>query len=62
MEASTSETLIKGFPKDGPEPSFSAWDAVRSAFVSEDAIDDDFAKLMYEVEAERKRDFGYIAT
>ncbi|WP_189521412.1 MULTISPECIES: hypothetical protein [unclassified Mesorhizobium] len=54
--------LIKGFPKDGPEPSFSAWDAVRSAFVSEDAIDDDFAKLMYEVEAERKRDFGYIAT
>jgi hypothetical protein len=40
------------------EPGGSAWDMLRSAFEEEGAVDDEFAKVMDEVEAERKRDFG----
>jgi len=36
----------------------SAWDAIRSAFEAENAIDDGFAEIMDEIEAERKGDFG----
>ncbi|TIV22369.1 MAG: hypothetical protein E5V74_16145 [Mesorhizobium sp.] len=45
-------------PESNPEPLVSAWDAIRSAFVSDGAIDDEFAVIMSEIEAERKRDFG----
>jgi plasmid stability protein len=41
-----------------PEPGRSAWDAIRSAFAAENAIGDEFAKIMDEIEADRKRDFG----
>jgi plasmid stability protein len=40
-----------------PEPGLSEWDVIRSAFAAENAIDDEFAKIMDEIEAERKRDF-----
>lgn len=39
-------------------PFVSAWDALRSAFVEHDAVDDEYSKIMDEIEAERKRDFG----
>ncbi|WP_195177073.1 plasmid stabilization protein [Mesorhizobium sp. INR15] len=41
-----------------PEPGLSAWDAIRSAFLSENAIGDEFAEIMEGIEAERKHDFG----
>ncbi|TPJ45088.1 plasmid stabilization protein [Mesorhizobium sp. B2-5-4] len=41
-----------------PEPGLSAWDNIRSAFATENAIDDEFAEIMDEIEADRKRDFG----
>ncbi|TPI43600.1 plasmid stabilization protein [Mesorhizobium sp. B2-9-1] len=41
-----------------PERGVSAWDAIRSAFVAENATDETFAEIMDEIEAERKRDFG----
>ncbi|MER9968010.1 plasmid stabilization protein [Mesorhizobium sp. M0060] len=41
-----------------PEPGVSAWDAIRGAFAAENAIGDEFAEIMDEIEAERKRDFG----
>jgi plasmid stability protein len=40
------------------EPGLSAWDAIRATFAAENAIGDEFAKTMNEIEAERKRDFG----
>jgi hypothetical protein len=40
------------------EPGLSAWDAIRTAFASENAVGDEFAQMMDEIEAERKRDFG----
>ncbi|WP_287328077.1 plasmid stabilization protein [Mesorhizobium sp.] len=40
------------------EPGLSAWDAIRATFAAENAIGDEFAKIMNEIEAERKRDFG----
>ncbi|RUM02735.1 plasmid stabilization protein [Rhizobium chutanense] len=36
----------------------SAYDAIRAAFVSENAVDDEFAAIMDEIEAARKKDFG----
>ncbi|MBB6410015.1 plasmid stabilization protein [Mesorhizobium sangaii] len=39
-------------------PGLSAWDAIRSAFVAEDAIGDEFSAIMDDIEADRKRDFG----
>jgi hypothetical protein len=41
-----------------PEPGLSAWDAIRSAFAAHDGFDEEFAKIMDEIEAERKKDFG----
>ncbi|WP_287319021.1 plasmid stabilization protein [Mesorhizobium sp.] len=40
------------------EPGLSAWDAIRATFAAENAVGDEFAKVMNEIEAERKRDFG----
>jgi len=40
------------------ERGISAWDAIRSTFVAENATDEMFAEIMDEIEAERKRDFG----
>ncbi|SFP82344.1 hypothetical protein SAMN03159463_04952 [Mesorhizobium sp. NFR06] len=40
------------------EPNLSAWDSIRSAFANESAIDNEFADIMAEIEAERKQDFG----
>ncbi|MEW6629652.1 MAG: plasmid stabilization protein [Pseudomonadota bacterium] len=37
-----------------------AWDAIRSAFEVENAVDDGFAEIMNEIEAERKGDFGRL--
>ena len=51
-------TPISKIPEPNPEPRVSAWDAIRSVFVSEGAIDDEFADIMSAIEAERKRDFG----
>jgi len=42
----------------GSESGLSAWDAIRAAFTSENAISDEFAQMMDEIEAERKLDFG----
>jgi antitoxin FitA len=39
-----------------PAPGPSAWEAIRSAFDPE--AGDEFAKILDEIEAERKRDFG----
>ncbi|EJC82293.1 hypothetical protein Rleg4DRAFT_3999 [Rhizobium leguminosarum bv. trifolii WSM2297] len=36
----------------------SVYDAIRAAFVSENAVDDEFAAIMEEIEAARKKDFG----
>ncbi|WP_245429995.1 hypothetical protein [Mesorhizobium sp. WSM3859] len=51
------DTPISSIPESRREPRVSAWDAIRSAFVSEGAIGDEFADIMIEIEAERKRDF-----
>ncbi|MBZ9661576.1 hypothetical protein LB523_21250 [Mesorhizobium sp. ESP-6-4] len=52
------DTPISNIPEPGPKPQVSTWDAIRSAFVSQDAISDEFADMMNEIEAQRKRDFG----
>ncbi|MBB3351985.1 plasmid stability protein [Rhizobium sp. BK049] len=36
----------------------SAYEAIRAAFVSENAVDDEIVAVMKEVEAARKKDFG----
>ncbi|UWU28460.1 plasmid stabilization protein [Rhizobium sp. WSM1274] len=36
----------------------SAYEAIRAAFVGENAVDDEFAAIMDEIEAARKNDFG----
>ena len=41
-----------------PKPGLSAWDAIRSSLEAQDAIDEEFAKIMDDIEAERKMDFG----
>lgn len=43
---------------DDPAPRGSAWETLRAVFESQGAIDGDFAEVMEEVEALRKRDFG----
>jgi plasmid stability protein len=40
------------------EPKKSAWDVLRSIFEETGGADGEFAKIMDEIEAERKRDFG----
>ena len=44
--------------RESPEPVLTAWDAIRSAFATENAIGDKYAKIMDEIEAERKRSFA----
>ncbi|NYJ13467.1 plasmid stability protein [Rhizobium leguminosarum] len=36
----------------------SVYNAIRAAFVSENAVDDEFAAMMEEIEVARKKDFG----
>ena len=55
------ELLHKGMiAKENVKPGAgkSAWDALRAVFVAEGAVDDEFSRIMDEIEAERKRDFG----
>ncbi|WP_263490408.1 hypothetical protein [Mesorhizobium sp. CA15] len=40
------DTPISNIPEPGPKPQVSTWDAIRSAFVSEDAISDEFADMI----------------
>ena len=40
------------------QPRRSAWEMLRSAFAETGEPDGEFAKIMDEIEAERKRDFG----
>ncbi|WP_049730673.1 FitA-like ribbon-helix-helix domain-containing protein [Rhizobium ecuadorense] len=45
--------------KTGAKPeAVSAYAAIRAAFEREDAVDDEFAAIMEEIEAARKKDFG----
>ena len=41
-----------------PELGRSAWDMLRSVFEKSGPLDGEFAKVIEEIEAERKRDFG----
>lgn len=41
-----------------PEPGLSAWDMSRSVFEKGGPPDAEFARIMEEIEIERKRDFG----
>lgn len=61
LSAKSIDLLRRSLAEDtaAPEKPFvSAWDALRSAFVEHDAVDDEYSKIMDEIEAERKRDFG----
>ena len=61
LSAKAIELLHKGMvAKEDVKPAAeqSAWDALRAVFVAEGAIDDEYSKIMEELEAERKRDFG----
>ncbi|PSJ57857.1 plasmid stabilization protein [Pseudaminobacter soli (ex Li et al. 2025)] len=61
LSAKAIELLHKGMVAEEdvkPGSGQSAWDALRSVFVAEGAVDDEFSKIMEEIEAERKRDFG----
>jgi plasmid stability protein len=61
LSAKAIELLRHGLAaeKDAkPEPGRSAWDMLRSAFEENGPLDGEFAKVMDEIEAERKRDFG----
>ncbi len=45
--------------EDAPPVAYAnALEAIRSAFVEAGAVDDEYAGIMDEIEAERKRDFG----
>jgi hypothetical protein len=44
--------------KRAQQPRRSAWEMLRSAFAEDGEPDGEFAKIMDEIEAERKRDFG----
>lgn len=54
------ELLREALQKKAEEKprTLSAYEAIRAAFVSENAVDDEFAAIMEEIEAERKKDFG----
>jgi len=61
LSAKAIELLHKGMVSEEdvkPGAEQSAWDALRSVFVAEGAVGDEFSKIMEEIEAERKRDFG----
>jgi plasmid stability protein len=55
------EILRKGVNVEREEkqkPAQSAWEALRSAVTAHGPLDDEYAKIMDEIEAERKKDFG----
>ena len=63
LSAKSIELLRKSLAAEdagGEKPFVSAWDVLRPIFEAHGAIDeaDEYAKIMDEIEAERKRDFG----
>lgn len=61
LSAKAIDLLRKGMiaeKETEPEAGRSAWDSLRSIFAAHDAIGDEYAEIMDEIEAERKRDFG----
>lgn len=55
------ELLRKGLIAESdikPAEGRSAYDVLRAAFGADDGLGDDFAAILDEVEAERKKDFG----
>jgi plasmid stability protein len=62
LSAKSINLLRKSLAEDAgtarDKPFVSAWAALRGPFVEHDALDDDYAKIMDEIEADRKRDFG----
>lgn len=61
LSAKAIELLRKGIIAEKeakPTAGLSAWDQLRSVFAAHGAIGDEFAEIMGEIEAERKRDFG----
>jgi antitoxin FitA len=61
LSAKAIELLRQGLTaeKDAKaKPGRSAWDMLRSAFEENGPLDGEFAKVMDEIEAERKREFG----
>lgn len=61
LSAKAIDLMRKGLIAEreaGPEPGKSAWDALRSIFEETGGTDGEFAKVMEEIEAEGKRDFG----
>jgi plasmid stability protein len=59
LSAKAVDLLRKGLIVEREDrPHRSAWDEIRSAFESEGPVTGEYAQIMEEVEAERKRDFG----
>jgi len=61
LSARAIDLMRKGmiFEKEAAsKPKRSAWEVLRKIYEEEGAIDDDYAKMMDEIEAERKKDFG----
>lgn len=61
LSAKAIELLRKGMIAEneaGRETGRSALDSLRSIFAAHDAIGDEFAEIMDEIEAARKTDFG----
>jgi plasmid stability protein len=61
LSAKAIDLLRKGMVAEKrakPAPGLTAWDQLRSVFAAHDAIGDEFAEMMNEIEARRKRDFG----
>ena len=55
------DILGRAIAPEGPEKPdgyVSAFDAIRSIFEEEDGLSDEFAAIMDEIEADRKKDFG----
>lgn len=61
LSEKTIQILRKGLvveKTDRSQPKENAWEMLRSAFEEADATDGEFSKIMDEIEAERKKDFG----
>lgn len=63
LSAKSIDLLRKSLAAEGVEgkrPFVSAWDVLRPIFEAHGAVDeaDEYANIMDEIEAERKRDFG----
>jgi plasmid stability protein len=61
LSSKAIDLLRKGLIAEGEakhRPGQSAWVALRSAFEKDGPVTGEFAEIMDEIEAERKRDFG----